>query len=261
MRLRRFLFLVIPWLAFSGSFHPAAAGNPLAEADAILASPTLDAGQAPQALALYEGLLPRQGQASASLLSRLARGCFLAGDMAPKAERRGFYEKGRRYGELLLKEQPAGVEGHYWLALNLAGLADVGGKLAGFRLLLTIMQELERALAIDESYDDAGAHRVLGRIYYEAPGRPLSVGNLQKSLRHLSAAVRLAPEDSTNHLYLAETLLRLRNYPQARQELEKVLTSSRNPIRPLGLEEDRRKARRLLSEEGEKLRGGSAPSP
>jgi len=89
----------------------------------------------------------------------------------------------------------------------------------------------------------------LGRIYYEAPRRPFAVGNLQKSLAHLTAAVRLAPHTSTNHLYLAETLIRLGQPAQARLELERVLTSSRHAIHLRGLEEDRREARLLLEEQ------------
>ncbi len=109
-------------------------------------------------------------------------------------------------------------------------------------------------MALDEGYDQAGAHRVLGRIYYEAPGWPLSVGDMQKSLEHLKAAVRLSPATSTNHLYLAQTLLRLNEAMPARQELAQVLKSSRYAVKPQDLEEDRQEARRLLAE----MEGGEA---
>ena len=89
---------------------------------------------------------------------------------------------------------------------------------------------------------------MLGRIYYEAPGWPLSVGDLEKSRQHLQAAVRLSPATSTNHLYLAQTLLRLKDDPGAEQELRQVLKSTRGAVKPQDLEEDRREARRLLGE-------------
>ena len=95
---------------------------------------------------------------------------------------------------------------------------------------------------------------MLGRIYYEAPGWPLSVGDLQKSRQHLQAAVRLAPATSTNHLFLAQTLSRLQEAGLARQELEQVLKSTRGAVKPQDLEEDRREARRLLAE----IKGGEA---
>ena len=160
----------------------------------------------------------------------------------------GYYQKGQSYAETLIREEPNRVEGHYWLAMNLCGQADVGGKLLGHRLLPRILEELKRSVALDAAYDQAGAHRVLGRIYYEAPGWPLSVGDMQKSRQHLQAAVRLSPATSTNHLYLAETLSRLNEAGLARQELEQVLKSTRGAVKPQDLEEDRQEARRLLSE-------------
>ena len=225
-----------------------AAAGPLAEADALLNSPALSTTQAARALSLYEGLLSTAGAPRALVLAHLGHTCFLLGQLAPEPQGMGYYQKGQSYAETLIREEPNRVEGHYWLALNLCGQADVGGKLLGRRLLPRILEELKRAVALDGAYDQAGAHRVLGRIYYEAPGWPLSVGDLQKSRQHLQAAVRLAPATSTNHLYLAQTLSRLQEAGLARQELEQVLKSTRGAVKPQDLEEDRREARRLLAE-------------
>ena len=221
---------------------------PRVDADRLLQSPTLDLTQARQALTLYEARLAQAEADPVPWLIRLARVCFILGDLAPNGQRQQYYERGRGYAERLCRERPSGVECHYWLAMHLCGLADVGGAFKGRRLLPRILDELQHVLTIDETYDQAGAHRVLGRIYYEAPGWPLSVGNLEKSLRHLSAAVRLAPDTSTNHLYLAETLLRMDKTIPARRELEQVLSSTRHAICLSNLKEDRQKARRLLKE-------------
>jgi len=226
----------------------------LAEADALLSSPTLDMSQAARALSLYQGALSTPGAPRASVLAHLGWTCFVLGQLAPKSQSMGYYQQGQSYAETLIREAPDRVEGHYWLAMNLCGQADDGGSLLGRKLLPRILEELQRAIALDETYDQAGAHRVLGRIYYEAPGWPLSVGDLQKSLQHLKAAVRLAPATSTNHLYLAETLIRLKDNPAAEPELQQVLKSSRGAVRPQDLEEDRREARRLLGE----IKGGEA---
>ena len=233
-------------LAAGAAAAPATGG--VAAADRLLKSPTLDFAQASQALSLYEAALAATPAGDASLLTRLARACFILGDLAEKGRRQAYYEKGEGYADRLLQVQPQGVAGHYWKAMNLCGQAEVGGRLQGMKLLPRIMEELQRAEALDPGYDHAGPHRVLGRIYFEAPGRPFSVGDIQKSLQHLTAAVRLAPEVSTNHLYLAETLLRLNKREQARQELQQVLSASRHAVQPRGLEEDRRAARRLLAE-------------
>ncbi len=230
-------------LLLYASGAPATPPDNLAGADALMDSPALDFQQAQQALAIYTGLLP----GSPPLWVRLARTCFVLGDMAPDSSRAGYYEKGLTYADKLLAQEPDGVAGHYWKAMNLSGLADVN-RVRGFKLLPQIMDELKRSLALDETYDQAGPHRVLGRIYLEAPGWPLSVGDRKKSLEQLTAAIRLAPDNSTNHLYLAETLLDMGKKAQARGELEKALQARRHAISPQGLEEDHRQAQALLNE-------------
>lgn len=227
---------------------PAAQNRALAEVDALLESPGLDLAQVRQVLFTLADLHEKGTAPRVPLLTLLARTAFIVADLSPRDQRGPYYEQGQTYAELLVREDPKGAAGHYWLALTLAGRADVGSKFQGRRLLPQIMAELKLALAADENYDQAGGHRVLGRIYYEAPGWPISVGDLRKSLHHLTAAVRLAPQNSTNHLYLGELLLRRGDAAQARQELERVLTSNRHAIWPRGVEDDQRKARRLLQE-------------
>ena len=170
-----------------------AAAGTLAEADGLMNSPALSMSQATRALSLYQGLLATAGAPRALVLSRLGRTCFVLGQLVPETQAMGYYQQGQSYAETLLREEPNRVEGHYWLAMNLCGQADVGGKFLGRKLLPRILEELQRAVALDAAYDQAGAHRVLGRIYYEAPGWPLSVGDMQKSRQHLQAAVRLVP--------------------------------------------------------------------
>lgn len=236
--------LIALLLLLSATFSPAAEPEKMVQANALLASPALDYQKAQQALALYEAL----PSGPPRLLTQLARTCFILGDLASKDHRSGHYNQGLAYAEKLIAQEPGGVAGHYWKALNLSGLADVGTRMEGFKLLPKIMDELKRVLILDETYDQAGAHRVMGRIYFEAPSWPISVGDKKKSLQHLETAVRLAPGNSTNHLYLAETLLDQGKKDRARSELEKVLQDGQNALHPGALKEDRQEARRLLGE-------------
>ncbi|MEJ2070040.1 MAG: TRAP transporter TatT component family protein [Syntrophobacterales bacterium] len=181
-------------------------------------------------------------------LVHVARLAYLLGELSPKDEKLQYFEKGKGYGETLAREQPAWADGHYWLGMNLCGLAEIGGARRGLKLLPDIIEEMERTLGVNPAYEQAGAHRVLGRIYYECPGWPISVGNIHESLEHLSKAVALAPDNSTNHLFLAETLLKLGKKAEAHRELEQVLKATRHAHCPQQLEEDRQKARRLLGE-------------
>ena len=225
-----------------------AAPTPMAEADALLQSPTLDVAQAEKALNLYTGMLASASAPRPLVLAQLARTCFILGDMVPKQSSADYYRKGQTYAKMLIHEAPNLTQGHYWLGLNMCGEADACGYMVGRRLLPQIVEQLERALALSATYDQAGAHRILGRIYYEAPAWPMSVGDMQKSLEHLKAAVRLAPDNSTNHLYLAQTLYRLHFRSLAQQQLELVLKCTQHAVKPKDLEDDRQEARRLLAE-------------
>jgi hypothetical protein len=71
---------------------------------------------------------------------------------------------------------------------------------------------------------------------------------LQKSLEHLTQAVRLAPENSSNHLFLAQTMIRLGMKEEARQELARAFSAPCHALMPKDLEKDHRKAGQLLTE-------------
>lgn len=221
-------------------------GKQLAGVSRPISTIPFNPAEAARKVQSYEAELQQsQGQRDV-ILTELARYCFMLGGFGEKSESEQYYEKGRHYAEILSAEEPARVEGHYWLAMNLAGLAEVGGAGRGLRLIPVIVEKLETALAIDETYDQGGPHRVLGRIRCQAPCWPLSEGNIDQSLEHLRAAVRIAPENSTNHLYLAETLYELGKTDEACKELERVPESPSHAVCPAGLRSDCKDALRLL---------------
>jgi tetratricopeptide (TPR) repeat protein len=195
----------------------------------------------------YEKLWASDSKERTAVLIRLSRLAFMSGELNDQAEIRQFFLKGKSYAELLARERPDLVEGHYWLALNLCGLAENSSTLEALRLLPRILQELDRTVKIDPAYDQGGPHRVLGRIFFQAPGWPFSVGDLNKALRHLEAAVQFAPKNSTNQLFLGEAYLKAADWPRARQHLEKVLHATQHSLLPLNIANDRRQAERLLA--------------
>jgi tetratricopeptide (TPR) repeat protein len=195
----------------------------------------------------YEKLLSKAGRERTQILSRLSRLAFMLGELSDQEEKKQFFEKGKVSAELLIQEQPDLVDGHYWLALNLCGSAENSAVLEAYRLLPRILQELDQAVKIDPTYDQGGSHRVLGRIFFEAPGWPISVGDLNKALRHLEAAVRFAPKNSTNQLFLGEAYLKAGDREMARQHLEKVLHATQHSLLPLNIANDRYKAEHLLA--------------
>lgn len=199
-------------------------------------------------LKTFERDLPQASSGRRAGLIRLSRVCFNLGELAEHSRRLAYYEKGKSFAELLVKEQPGRVEGHYWLGLNLGGVAEVGGAGHALQLLPQLVEIFVTAASMDPAYDQAGAHRSLGGIFGQAPAWPISVGDLDKSLHHLALAVQIAPENSTNHLYLGYTLIQMDRLPEARAALQRVFEATTHSVWPPGVEHDRREARRLLKE-------------
>ncbi len=195
---------------------------------------------------LEKGAAGKEGPSSMSLIE-MARLCFILGELTGGDERLVYFNKGKSYSESLVQKQPERVVGHYWLALNLCGIAEALGGGKALLLIPTIVDHLEKGRSLDETYEQGGPLRVLGRIYCEAPDWPLSEGNLSKSLKSLRTAVRIAPENSTNHLYLAKTLIELGKLEEAFTELNRVLTS-KQAVLPCKLEEDQKEASDIIQE-------------
>lgn len=125
-----------------------------------------------------------------------------------------------------------------------AARAGVGDKLRDFGRLV---------VALDERFEEAAGHRLLGRLHTEAPRIPLVTGWVDRDLavRELETACRIAPQNPFNQTYLADALLRFRNGRRAEaiERLERVVTSE---PRQSQLVEDLAaidEARRLLAEE------------
>jgi tetratricopeptide (TPR) repeat protein len=216
------------------------------DVEVIPQNPQAYVAQTQEDLAALQAKLRQYNGEQANTLIRLAQSCWTVGELAEADKRLSFFEEGKNYAELLIRENPGWADGYYWLALNLCGVAEVGGAGRALRILPDIVEIMEKAAAIDPTYDQAGPHRVLGRIYCEAPAWPISVGDIHKSLHHLELAVQIAPDNTTNHLYLADTLLRLEKVKEAQAELDKVLKSTKHALWPSGVEQDRKAARHFL---------------
>jgi tetratricopeptide (TPR) repeat protein len=207
-----------------------------------------DFGQTGEVVACLERSLAVNEGARGIILAELTRLYFSLGEeTAKKHERLAWYEKGRHHAELLCREEPKRVEGYYWLALNLCGICQLSPAGRALSIVPMIAENLELALAIDASYDQGGPLRVLGRIRCKAPPWPLSEGDLKQSLNLLRIAAKIAPDNSTNHLYLAETLIQLGEAEEACTELDRVLDSKFHASSPSGVEEDQAQAVALMT--------------
>jgi len=155
---------------------------------------------------------------------RLARALFFLGQQGGSRDsRRQLYAAGTGAGERAVVLNTERVEGHFWVGVNLALFAESAGGLRGFRSLLWARRELKRAIAIAESYHDAGPLRVLGRLEHKAPR--LLGGNLKRSRDLLDRALAIAPTNSVTLTYAAELALDTGERDRAYSLFQQVLDS------------------------------------
>ncbi|MBW8875660.1 MAG: hypothetical protein JF614_11915 [Acidobacteria bacterium] len=142
---------------------------------------------------------------------------------------------------------------YLWSAVHWGLWGDVFGRLAAARQGVgdKVRSYAENLIALDERYEEAAGHRVLGRLHTLAPKVPFVTGwvDRDKAVAELRKAVALGPDNLDNHLFLAEALFE--HFPaksaEARNILKQLLT--RQPVPELVVEQESTlgKARALLA--------------
>ncbi len=132
---------------------------------------------------------------------------FRAGRAAKgSSARRAHFQKGIDEARALVNADNNSSEGLFWLAVNMGAEALERGKMSA----LPIVPKMERLLlkldGVDAKYEDAGASRVLGRLYHQAPA-VISVGSSANAKQFLERALQLAPHHPGNQAFAADFLL------------------------------------------------------
>jgi tetratricopeptide (TPR) repeat protein len=140
-----------------------------------------------------------------------------------------------------------------WAAVHWGLWGDVFGRLAAARQGVgdRVRRYAEILNALDEDYEDAAGHRILGRLHTLAPKVPFFTGwvDRDKAVSELRRAVALGPDNLDNHLFLAEALLEHQpaKAAEAREILRRLL--ARKPAPEMVVEQERTlvNARALLA--------------
>jgi tetratricopeptide (TPR) repeat protein len=170
---------------------------------------------------------------------------FVAENAVNAKTRREAAERGIVLARRARELKPAGVEGHYWYAINVGLLADVD-RAYGLNAVGEMETALKQAIELDEHYDFAGPLRVLGILHLRTPAPPVSIGSSRKGLRLLQRTVELFPDYPENYLYLAEALRDNSRAEEAREAIHKVLNASSWPGRQFESSQWKASAQKLL---------------
>ncbi len=178
---------------------------------------------------------------------RMGRALFFLGQEAGGAEEsRAHHARGALVCERAAGREPRRVEGHFWLGVNLALLAQTERPLQAVRHALRARRSLVRAARLDAAYHAAGPLRVLARLQHKLPR--LLGGGTTRARANFERAIRLAPANTVTRLYFAEMLIETGDTERARVELEAILNAPHDASWAFESARDQRLARRMLDE-------------
>lgn len=115
---------------------------------------------------------------------------------------------------------PDRVEAHYRYALCL-GVYLRENKLSALTKVDDLIAAAKRAIAIDERYDRGGPHRLLARLYAEAP-RFIGPGDRDLARKHLARLLAIAGDDEENKLTAVHVHSEIGEADEARALLNRV---------------------------------------
>ena len=129
-------------------------------------------------------------QTCADAYWRIARAHYWLGSQAKdEAKKRQFFKDGIEYAKLGVSADRESTACHFWLGVMYGSYGQAVGASQSLHMVDPIKHEMQWILAKDEGFDEGGAHRVLGRLYYKLPG--LMGGDNHKAKEHLRRAIEL----------------------------------------------------------------------
>ena len=169
------------------------------------------------------------------VLWKLARANVHHGMVAPEDERARWFASSEGLARRCVALYPDSSEGHFFLAVAIGQMTKVVGGKRKIELSKDVKREAELTLSLDREH--YGAMHVLGRWNYEVA----SLGWLSKATAKIvyggvppgatyaqakewfERAIAVRPDMPLNRLWLGETLIKLKDYPGAREELRMCL--------------------------------------
>lgn len=158
---------------------------------------------------------------------KLSKAYWYQGNHSPNDQKAAWHEKGITAGMKATEINPKGCEGHFWLGINYAMLAENSGKMKALGLIDDVKKAINAAMAIDENCSCGGPQRVLGKLYAKIPW--FKGGSKSKSIESLKQSIELCPNDTQSRIFLAELYMDQGKSALALEQLDLVLKQDPDP--------------------------------
>ena len=162
---------------------------------------------------------------------KLSHAYFYKGRFADEGsrDRIDLFKRGMDYGKEAITLNPKAVYGNYWYASNMGMWGLCRGIMSSLKGIDPMRKSMQVVLGENENFFFGGPHRALGRLYHQAPGWPISIGNKGKAAEHLERAVAIGPDFMHNRLFLAEFLLDVGKKDKAREHIQWIIDRPLHP--------------------------------
>ena len=168
---------------------------------------------------LLEDALKRDSQVETMVT--LSYVWFLWGDVRATTpdEKLEAYARGRELGKRAVELAPKSHDAHLWYAINTGRWGQTKGVLRSLFLLPTLHEELDILFQLNPR--SVRAHSLAGNLALEVPA--LFGGDKEKAEEHFKKGLAVDPRFTVLRVDLARVYIATARYPEARQELQRVI--------------------------------------
>jgi tetratricopeptide (TPR) repeat protein len=193
--------------------------SPVESARALVARYHEDPSRIDRARDLLEAALARDSQVDTMIM--LAYVHFLYGDVRATTtdDKLSAYDRGREIAKRAVELAPRNPEAHVWYGINAGRWGLTKGVMRSLFLLPTVRQEADTTLELDPK--NLRALALSGNVFLEVPG--LFGGDRAKAEQQFRKALEIDPHFTVARVDLARVLIANARYPEARQELQRVV--------------------------------------
>lgn len=146
-------------------------------------------------------------------------------------------------GKMAVQLQPDKPDGHFWLGANYGGALESGS--FGLASIGDVRQEMDTVLKIDEGYQNGSAYMVLGLVDLKAPG--IAGGDRQRAVTEMERGLQFGKTNAFLRLHLAEAYQAVGRTPDAREQLNAILSLTPDPNYLPELKEAQTQAQQMLA--------------
>jgi len=183
-----------------------------------------------KAIALYiQAIENTSGSEKEEITWKLIRAYHFKGryTTSDRKTRKSIYDKAIKIGAEAIKQFPESAGIHVWMALVWGAWAQEHGAFKAARKGVAgkIKEHCEKAIELDETFDEAAPYRVLGTVHLRAPKIPLILRwpSKKRAVELLQKAYEIAPQNLFTRQFLAEALYERDQKRRAMELMEEIL--------------------------------------